>query len=72
VYIFSVAILIGLVIRLFCNLGIYLYLRSNKTEEEIRKKLGFQTLVVVYVFNKILLIIHGTILAALAVRTYLL
>jgi len=72
VYIFFIAILIGLVIRSFCNLGLYLYLRSNKTEEEIRNKLGFQTLVVVYVFNKVLLLANGTVLAAIAVRTYLL
>lgn len=70
--IFCIAILIGLVVRLVCKFGIYLYLRTNKSEEEIRSKKGFQTLIFMYVFNKILLLIHITIYAALAVRTYLL
>lgn len=70
-HIFGIAILIGLVIRLICNLGIYLYMRSNKTEEEIRSKVGWQILIFVYVTNKMLLIVHMTIFAAIAIKPYL-
>jgi magnesium-transporting ATPase (P-type) len=69
--IFIIAILISIVLRSISGFVVNLYL-SLDNKEHLHSSLMFNVSVLVYVINTGLILINTTILAALAIKTYLL
>lgn len=70
--IFLIAILISIVLRFLSSAVIKLYVMMDKSTEELSKSFLFNIAVLTYVLNNGLLIINGSILSALIIKTYLL
>jgi hypothetical protein len=71
-YVFSLAIFIGLVIRYVSATIVNRYVTSKESDEALTDKTGFQVSVITYLLNEILLKINVTILIALLVKEYIL
>jgi hypothetical protein len=71
-YVFSLAIFIGLVIRYVSATIVNRYVTSKESDEALTDKTGFQVVVITYLLNEILLKINVAILIALLVKEYIL
>jgi hypothetical protein len=71
-YVFSLAIFIGLVIRYVSATIVNRYINSKESDEALIEKTGFHITVITYLLNEILLKINVAILIALLVKEYIL
>lgn len=69
---FAIAILISIVLKYLSGIVVRLYLSKDKTPEELSKSIVFNLAVLSFVINDGLILINGSILAALMIKTYIL
>lgn len=70
--VFIIAILISVVLKFLSGIVVRSYISLNKTEQELSHSFFFNLAALIYVINSGLILINGTVLAALAIKTYLL
>lgn len=69
---FLLAILLGFVLRFVSGLGILHYIKTCKTDEEMKSKIGFHLVAISYMIGTLLKYGGAILLFAYLIKTYLL
>lgn len=69
---FLLAIVLGFVLRFIATLGVTHYIRSCKTDSEMKEKVGFHASIISYVLGSILKYAGLALVIALLIKEHLL